>query len=61
LRQLLGHKSVATTMRSYCRKESKAAAQRFDALIASQRTTLRRTTPAPAPGLPPRGARRGRS
>jgi hypothetical protein len=48
-------------MRSYCRKESKAAAQRFDALIASQRTTLRRTTPAPAPGLPPRGARRGRS
>ena len=60
LRQLLGHKSVATTIRSYCRKENKAATRCFDALITDRRTTLRRTPPANEPGLPQRGARRGR-
>jgi hypothetical protein len=60
LRQLLGHKSVTTTIRSYCRNEDKAAAVCFDALITGRRTTLRGDAPAQEPGLPQRRPRRGR-
>jgi integrase len=60
LRQLLGHKSVTTTIRSYCRNEDKAAAVCFDALITGRRTTLRGDAPAQEPGLAQRRQRRGR-
>jgi integrase len=42
VRRLLGHATIATTIRSYARSENRAAHERFDALVAQTRSSLRR-------------------
>lgn len=40
VRQLLGHASLATTLRAYVHSESGAAAKRYDEMVLAQRRTL---------------------
>jgi integrase len=59
LSQLLGHKDPATTRKSYCPRDKKEAARRFDALNASRRTTLRRKAALPTSRPPKPLSRKG--
>jgi integrase len=60
VRKLLGHKSITTTVRSYCGLEGESAAVRFDKIIEDQRQTLGFGAPKRKPATKSRKTTGGR-
>jgi integrase len=60
VRKLLGHKSITTTVRSYCGLEGESAAVRFDKIIEDQRQTLGFGAPKRKPRAKARKTKGGR-
>ena len=59
VRKLLGHKSITTTVRSYCGLEGESAAVRFDKIIEDQRQTLGHGAPKRKPTTKARKTQEG--